>query len=123
MLSHLLSRSLIFDVESLASNPKFISKMENQTSSPPKSRFDIKNLTKKQKIIIASVSSVVILIIITSIVVAATRCKNDPEIVKDAADEYKIDAVKKKISDGICVDSFGTGLVSFIKGYNLTNFE
>ena len=58
--------------------------MENQTSSPPKSRFDIKNLTKKQKIIIASVSSVVILIIITSIVVAATRCKNDPQIVEDA---------------------------------------
>ena len=51
--------------------------MDIETSKPPKSRFDIKNLTKKQKIIIASVSSAVILFIVIGIVVAVTgkECK------------------------------------------------
>ena len=49
-------------------------------------------------------------------------CRDDPQIVEDAYNN-DIDAVKKKIEDGVCVDSFGTGLVSVIKGYNLTNFE
>ena len=90
--------------------------MENQIQSPPKSRFDIKNLTKKQKIIIASVSSVVILIIITSIVVATTRCQNNPQIVVDAFING-IEAVKNKLSNGICVDSFATEELKSVGGF------
>ena len=43
-------------------------------------------------------------------------CQDDPKIVTDAVDN-DIDAIKKTISNGICVDSFATigpGLVSFI---------
>ena len=99
--------------------------MGNKSSSTQDSGWDIKNLTKKQKIIIAAsvLSAVILIVVVIAIVVAATRCKNDPQIVEDAY-YNDIDAVKKNISDGVCVDSFGTrGLVSFIIGDNLTNFE
>ena len=49
--------------------------MENQIQSPPKSRFDIKNLTKKQKIIIATSVLFIVIGIVIALPSQGEECK------------------------------------------------
>ena len=50
-------------------------------------------------------------------------CQYDRKLVKNVI-YNDIEAMKTKLKEGVCVDSFGEyELVSFIKRDNLTNFE